>query len=581
MSIQKDEQIRVGEELGESSGEIVRDIVKIPTNGHITFINPKTKMITSEGGPSLPNAIVSIQKDEDIQIGEEIKESSGENVRDVVEIQTNEDVTFLDPKIKMTMGKEAGPSFPHASASIHKNEEIQIGEDLKEGSEKNVFDVVETQTNEDLTFQNPNIKMVMGEEVEPFLPNTSTLIQRNEELQIGEELKEANGENVHDVADTQTNENISFLDLENKLIIDEEVGLAFPIANIMLLDKNTQNVENVHIEAIGRHINAEKDGQINETSSIFKDNMIVVEEVESSILDNTNLVPHVIEEHLLHTQFDNNKEKPSTLNDVDNPLVPTQEIKSSKKIETLPQNSNPIEMDIMQKEELSIPIARSSFLQSNIIPSIFQMPLHVPINNFSSNDVQPMLTQTSDIALIRGEVEISPTNENQSQFLDVPIQDINEKMNLNVGHTMEMTYDGTFPKLPSSDIPSNVSFDTILGETPSQRTWIIPEGVHDPKTTKDTNLEIDSRNWKGLETNGVNDETPNINGKGSSRRTSVMNIQQHLQRASFIDDIENDYGKSTKRTSSFNGVKKKGLLHRASLTALEVIESITRYKILP
>jgi hypothetical protein len=580
MSIQKDEQIQVGEELGESSGEIGHDVVKIQTNGPITFINPKTKMITSEGGPCLPNAIVSIQKDEDIQIGEELKESSGENVRDVVEIQTNEDVTFLDPKIKMIMGKEVKPSFPHASASIHKNEEIQIGEDLKESSEKNVFDVVETQTNEDQTFQNPNIKMVMGEEVEPFLPNTSTSIQRNEELQIGEELKEANGENVHDVVHIRTNENISFLDLENKLIIDEEVGLAFPIANIMLLDKNTQNVENVHIEAIGRHINVEKDGQINETSSIVKDNMIVVEEVESSILNNINLVPHAIEEHLLHTQFDYNKEKPSTLNDVDNPLVATQEIKSSKKIETLPQNSNLVEMDTMQKEELSIPIARSSFLQTNIIPSIFQMPLHVPINNFSSIDVQPMLTQTSDISLIRGEVEISPTNENQSQFLDVPIQDINEKMNLNVGHAMEMTYDGTFPKLLSSDIPSNVSFDTILGETPSQRTWIIPEGVHDAKTTKDTNLEIDSRNWKGLETNGVRDETSNINGKGSSRRTSVMNIQQHLQKASFIDDIKNDYGKSTKHTS-FNGVEKKGLLHRASLTAIEVIESITRYKILP
>jgi hypothetical protein len=209
------------------------------------------------------------------------------------------------------------------------------------------------------------------------------------------------------------------------------------------------------------------------------------------------------------------------------------------------------------------------------------MPLHVPINNFSSNDVQRMLTQTSDISLIRGEVEISPTNENQSQFLDVPIQDINEKMNLNVGHSMETTYDGTFPKLPSSDTPSNVSCDTILGEPPSQRTWIIPKGVNDPKTTKGTNLEIGSRNWKGLETNGVGDETPNINGKGSSRRTSVMNIQQYLQRASFIDDIKNDYGKSTKNASSFNGVQKKGLLHRVSLTAIEVIESITRYKILP
>jgi hypothetical protein len=193
MSIEKDEQIQVGEELGESSGEIVPDVVKIQTNGHRTFINPKTKMITNEGGPSFPNAIVSIQKDEDIQIGEELKESSGENVRDLVEIQTNEDVTFLDPKMKMIMGKEVRPSFPHASASIHKNEEIQIGEDLKEGNEKYVFDVVETRTNEDLTFQNPNIKMVMGEEVEPFFPNTSTSIQRNEELQIGEELKEANG----------------------------------------------------------------------------------------------------------------------------------------------------------------------------------------------------------------------------------------------------------------------------------------------------------------------------------------------------------------------------------------------------
>lgn len=581
MSIPKDEVIQVGEELGESSGEIVRDVVKIQTNEDITFMNPKTEMITGEGGPSLPNAIVSIQKDEDIQIGEELRESSGENVGDVVEIQGNEDVTFVDPKIKMIMGKEVTPSFPHASASIHKNQEIQIGEDIKEGSEKNVFDVVETGTNEDLTFQNPNIKMIMGEEVEPFLPNTSMSIQRNEELQIGEELKEANGENVDDVVDIRTNENISFLDLENKLIIDEEIGLALPIANIMLLDKNTQNVENVDIEAIGRHINVEKDGQINETSSIFKDNMIVVEEVESSILDNTNLVPRVIEEHALHTQFDYNNTKPSTLNDVDYPLVATQERISSKKIETMPQYSNQVEIDTMQKEELSIPIARSSFLQTNIIPSIFQMPLHVPTNNFSSNDVQHMPTQTSDISFISGEVEIPPTNENQSQFLDVPIQDINEKMNLNVGHAMEMTYDGTFPKLPSSDIPSNVSYDTILGETPSQRTWIIPEGVHDPKTTKDTNLEIDSRNWKDFEKNGLIDETPNINGKGSSRHTSVMNIQQHLQRASFIDDIKNDYGKSTKHRSSFNGVEKKGLLHRVSLTAIEVIESITRYKILP
>jgi hypothetical protein len=578
MSIQKDELIQAGEAFGESSGEIVRDVVKIQTNEHITFINPKTKMITSEGGPSLPNAIVSIQKDEDIQIGEELRESGGESVLAVVEIQTNEDVTFLDPKTEMITGKEVRPSFSHASASIHKNEEIQIGEDLKEGSEKNVFDVVETRTNEDLTFQNPNIKMIMGEEVEPFLPNTSTSIEKNEELQIGEELKEATGENVHNVANIRTNENISFVDLENKLIIDEEVGLALPITNIMLLDKNT---ENVHNEVIGRHINVEKDGQINETSSIFKDNMIVVEEVESSILDNTNLVPDVIEEHALHPQFDHNKRKPSTLNDVNNPLVATQEIISSKKIETMPQNSNQVEMDTMQKEELSIPIARSSFLQTNIIPSTFQMPLHVPINKFSSIDVQRMPTQTSDISFISGEVEIPPTNENQSQFLDVLNQDINEKMNLNVGHTMEMTYDETFPKLPSSDIPSNVSFDTILGETPSQRTQIISEGVHDPKTTKDTNLEIDSRNWKGLETNGLIDETPNINGKGSSRRTSMMNIQQHLQRASFIDDIKSDYGKSTKRTSSFNGVEKKGLLHRVSLTAIEVIESITRYKVLP
>jgi len=136
MSIQKDEQIQVGEELGGSSGEIVPDVVKIQTDEDITFINPKTKMIMSEGGPSLPNAIVSIQKDDDIQIGEELRESSAENVWDVVETQTNEDVTFLDPKIKMIMGKEVRPSFPHASASIHKNEEIQIGEDLKEGSEK-------------------------------------------------------------------------------------------------------------------------------------------------------------------------------------------------------------------------------------------------------------------------------------------------------------------------------------------------------------------------------------------------------------------------------------------------------------
>jgi len=136
MSIPKDELIQVGEELGESSGEIVRDVVKIQTNEDITFMNPKTEMITGEGGPSLPNAILSIQKDEDIQIGEELRESSGENVCDVVEIQGNEDVTFVDPKIKMIMGKEVTPSFPHASASIHKNQEIQIGEDIKEGSEK-------------------------------------------------------------------------------------------------------------------------------------------------------------------------------------------------------------------------------------------------------------------------------------------------------------------------------------------------------------------------------------------------------------------------------------------------------------
>jgi hypothetical protein len=368
-------------------------------------------------------------------------------------------------------------------------------------------------------------------------------------LNKNDQLKDIGEENISNIEDKQISE-------EKMIMVDEDIS-SFSNTNNMVLvtNKEEQNVEKTSIEASGKD-NVDMGKQNNEISSILGNKMITIEEVGPSNVEVGNIFPQSIEENvtspttLVNTPFDFAKENLPTLHIIDDTLISTKELVPILKVEEMIQNLNQVEMQTIENEEggPSTLIATQTSLLTSIIPSIDETSLHDDqVGRPSNLDVEDEYMNTLT----------------------------HEKITPNVGDNMEMTNSETPFQWPFDDASYNGLHETIIDE-PS----IVSEVVHDPTTIANVKEEIDTRDWRGLETNEETHQILEIDKKGPSRRTSMfgeLNREQNLQMASFIDDVDDEQETSTPYLSIFGGNEnKEGFLRRISLTAIEAIESITR-----
>jgi hypothetical protein len=380
------------------------------------------------------------------------------------------------------------------------------------------------------------------------------LVTNQEEQNVEKTSIEASGKDIVDMG-RQNNEISSTL--EDKTIMVEEGESSFPDIDAMVLNtiEQVQIVKETNVGSNGK-VNLDKDEQKEEMPSIVGNQIITIEEVGPSNVEVGNIFPQSIEENvtsptiLVNTPFDFAKENLPTFHIIDDTLISTRELVPILKIEEMIQNLNQGEMQTIENEEggPSTLIATQTSLHTSIIPSIDETSLHDDQVGCPSNlDVEDEYLKTL-------------THENITPH---------------VGDNMEMTNSETPFQRPFDDISYNGLHETIIDE-PS----IVNEIFHDPTTIENVKEEIDTRDWRGSETNEETPQILEIDKKGPSRRTSMfgeLNREQNLQMASFIDDVDDEQETSTPYLSIFGGNEnKEGFLHRISLTAIEAIESITR-----
>jgi hypothetical protein len=425
---------------------------------------------------------------------------------------------------------------------------LNKNDQLKDIGEENISNIEDKQISEE--------KMIMVDEDISSFSNTNNmvLVTNKEDQNVEKTNIEASGKDNVDMG-KQTNEISSTL--EDKMMMVEEGESSFPNIDTMVLDASKQ-VKIVKETSIGFNgkVNLDKDEQKEEMSSILENQIITIEEVGPSNVEVGNIFPQSIEENvtspiiLVNTPFDFAKENLPTLHTIDDILISTKELVPPLKIEEMIQNINQVEMQTIENEEggPSTLIATRTSLHINIIPSIDETSLHDDQVGHPSNlDVE-------------GEYMNTLTHE---------------KITPNVGDNMEMTNNETPSQWPFDDVSYNGLHETIIDE-PS----IVNEVFHDPTTIENVKEEIDTRDWRGLETNEETHQIFEIDKKGPSRKTSMfgeLNREQNLQMASFIDDVDDEQETSTPYLSIFGGSEnKEGFLRRISLTAIEAIESITR-----
>lgn len=419
---------------------------------------------------------------------------------------------------------------------------------LKDIGEENISNIEDKQISEE--------KIIMVDEDISSFSNTNNmvLVTNKEEQNVEKTSIEASGKDNVDMG-KQNNEISSTF--EDKTIMVEEGESSFPNIDTMVLNtsKQVQIVKETNIGSNGK-VNLDKDEQKEEISSILGNQMITIEEVGPSNVEVGNIFPQSIEENvtsptiLVNTPFDFAKENLPTLHIIDDTLISTKELVPILKIEEMIQNLNQVEMQTIENEEggPSTLITTQTSLDTSIIPSIDETSLHDDqVSRPSNLDVEDEYLNT-----------LTP-----------------EKITPNVGDNMEMTNSETPFQWPFDDVSYNGLHETIIDE-PS----IISEVFHDPTTIANVKEEIDTRDWRGLETNEETHQILEIDKKGPSRRTSMfgeLNREQNLQMASFIDDVDDEQETSTPYLSIFGGNEnKEGFLRRISLTAIEAIESITR-----
>jgi hypothetical protein len=364
---------------------------------------------------------------------------------------------------------------------------LNKNDQLKDIGEENISNIEDKQISEE--------KMIMVDEDISSFSNTNNMVSvtNKEEQNVEKTSIEASGKDIVDMG-KQNNEISSTL--EDKTIMVEEGESSFPNIDAMVLNtiKQVQIVKETNIGSIGK-VNLDKDEQKEEMSSIIGNQ---IEEVGPSNVEVGNIFPQSIEENvtsptiLVNTLFDFAKENLPTLNIIDDTLISTKELVPILKIEEIIQNLNQVEMQTIENEEggPSTFIATQTSLHTSIIPSIDETSLHDDqVGRPSNLDVEDEYLNTL-------------THENITPH---------------VGDNMEMKNSETPFQRPFDDVSYNGLHETIIDE-PS----IVSEVFHDPTTIANVKEEIDTRDWRGSETNEETPQILEIDKKGPSRRTSMF-----------------------------------------------------------